>query len=108
MRMCVLLLVAGCATVGRPLPPVRASSLRITFVDVGEGDAILIQHGGTNLLLDTGQPRGCKNLLAALGHMSIRALFLTHPHSDHFGCAEDVLAALPVAEIITNGETRGP
>jgi competence protein ComEC len=93
------------------VPPAPSSaSLRITFVDVKEGDAILIQLGSTNLLVDTGRPGGCTNLLSVLKAVKgpLKTLFLTHPHDDHYGCAKKVLQEIDVAEIITNGEKRGP
>lgn len=94
------------ATVAPALPP-----LKITFVDVNEGDAILIQAGDFDALVDTG-PGGAWDgqLDAALATVNgpLELLVVSHPHEGHLGQADKVLAKLQVLRVITSGETRGP
>ena len=42
----------------RPPPPLRAHGLTVSFLDVGQGDATLIQHDRAAILVDTGPPHG--------------------------------------------------
>jgi competence protein ComEC len=75
--------------------------LRLTFLDVGQGDATLIQWRRATVLVDTGPPDG--PILARLRHAGIRRLDLlvvTHAQADHDGGAAAVLRALPVGLVL--------
>ncbi len=64
----------------------RAELLRIDFVDIGIGDAILIRTGGRSMLVDGGDaPRApaLKRFLASEGIAHIDYFFNSHPHDDH-------------------------
>lgn len=82
-------------------------SLIVTFIDVGEGDSILIQTPrGHAVLVDAGPPgseegsdagfRAVAPLLRARGVTNIDLLVVTHPHSDHFGGVPSILAQFRV------------
>ncbi|MBN1176527.1 MAG: ComEC/Rec2 family competence protein [Dehalococcoidales bacterium] len=69
--------------------------LRISFLDVGEGDAILIQRGGRQVLVDGGpSPR---EITLGLGSRmpfwdrTIDLVVMTHPHQDHLAGLVEVL-----------------
>ena len=105
-------LTAPVSTATAPVEPARGpDQILVTFVDVGEGDAILVQAGSFDALIDTG-PEGAWNgqLEAALKTVSgpLEILFLTHPNEDHMGQAAKVLETVEVERVITTGETRGP
>ena len=77
------------------------AGLRITFLDVGQGDATLIQWRQSAILVDTGPPDG--PILTRLRHAGVRRLDLlvvTHAQADHDGGAAAVLGALPVALVL--------
>ena len=81
-------------------PPARA--LRVTFLDVGQGDATLIEAPGTRVLVDTGPPVArVEAQLRRRGVHSLDALFLSHDESDHDGRAAEILRALKVAVLVT-------
>ncbi len=69
----------------------------VNYLDVGNGDAILIKFDdGKTALIDCGEKndRNLKTLtryLNAYAGTCIDYLILTHPDSDHVGCAADVL-----------------
>ena len=62
-------------------------NLRVIFLDVGQGDAILIEQGENQFLIDGG--RSEKKLLEKLGQFmpfwdrQIEVVEITHPDSDH-------------------------
>ncbi len=78
--------------------------LRVHFIDVGQGDAILIQTPEKNVLIDGGE-RGSTavNYIQSQGITGLDLVIGTHPHSDHIGGLINVLQLLPVGEIIDPG-----
>lgn len=85
-----------------PLPP--PEGLRVSFLDVGQGDAILLQVREGAVLVDQGPPEAdVAGRLRAFGVRSLAAIVLTHPQRDHVGGAADVLRALPVARVLDPG-----
>lgn len=79
----------------------------ITFIDVGEGDASLIQSGGESLLIDTGNLISGNSVLTslkALGVAKVDRIILTHPHPDHMGGVFQVAQQIPFHSIHDNGE----
>ena len=48
-------LVRGDYSLGGPSPP-PSGSLSVSFIDVGQGDGVLVQAAGTNHLIDAGSP----------------------------------------------------
>lgn len=83
-----------------------SGSLQVHFIDVGQGDAILIRAAdGKVALIDGGESgSGVLSYLRAKGVERINLMIATHPHADHIGGLVDVLEALPVDEVVTNGE----
>jgi competence protein ComEC len=80
---------------GSSLPPPRG--LRITFLDVGQGDAVLLQVANAAVLVDQGPPEArVAAQLRRFGLRRVTVLVLTHPQRDHVGGARDVLRRLPV------------
>ena len=77
------------------LPP--PEGLRVTFLDVGQGDAVLLQVREGAVLVDQGPPEGeVARQLEDLGIRRLAALVLTHPQRDHVGGAADVLEEVRV------------
>ena len=74
--------------------------LQVHFIDVGQGDATLIQSpGGENILIDGGEKDAADDvmsLLKAQGIEKIDVLIATHPHSDHIGGLVTILKNYPV------------
>ncbi|MFU8806405.1 MAG: MBL fold metallo-hydrolase, partial [Bradymonadaceae bacterium] len=83
--------------------------LRITFINVGQADAILIQKGDLDILVDAGRSYSpaLQEALATITN-TLDVLIITHPHLDHYGGARGILRNHQVDRIITNGERRGP
>ena len=93
----VLAAAAGGAG-GAPGPP---AGLVVSALDIGQGDATLIQDRGAAILVDTGPPAG--PILRRLHEAGVRRLDLlviTHAQADHEGGAAAVLGALPVGMVL--------
>jgi len=89
-----------------PLPEPELSLLSIYFIDVEQGDSILIDYGKYEILIDGGgKSPGVINYLKPLVDGSLEVMVATHPHADHIGGLIDVLAEFEVQEIWDNGDT---
>ncbi len=76
--------------------------LRVTVLDVGQGDAILLDpRHGYPVLVDGG-PHGddLRSHLAAEGVSELAAVVITHDQADHVGGIEELLGALPVHRLL--------
>jgi competence protein ComEC len=91
-------------------------TLEVHFLNVGQGDAILIRSPRSRwALVDAGPPAGTRSRgdpavlveLRRRGVSRIEAMLLTHPHLDHIGGAPAVLDALPVGVVVDPGMTMG-
>lgn len=88
-------------------PEIRRNPLRIHFIDVGEGDAILIQASTKNILIDAGNPITGIRLLRYLQKLHIGKIdhiILTHAHPDHMGGIFTIAQLIPFDHIHDNGE----
>jgi competence protein ComEC len=85
-----------------------AAPLVVTFIDVGQGDSILIvAPEGQTALIDGGSAgSGALAYLQAQGIKSIDLLVATHPNEDHIGGLIEILNALPVKKVISNGQAE--
>jgi competence protein ComEC len=86
--------------------------VRVSFLDVGQGDAILIQKGSTQILIDGGPSSA--NITMELSEQmpfwdrSIDLAILTHPHQDHLAGLLEVLRRYDVGQVLypaTEGES---
>lgn len=120
--LCCTMLLTGCGQGGGKSSDTAANSkaeakgqLIISMLDIGQGDAVLIQTGAKNILIDTGDDKyyedgkkGKENtqLLTELQKLKIDhidTLVMTHAHADHIGKADKVIAQYGVKELVYNG-----
>ncbi len=108
-RILILVLLAATVAVWWAAWGEVSNDLRITVLDVGQGDCILVQApGGRAMLVDgggaPGQEAGGYDIgsevvvpaLMARGVTKLDALVITHPHDDHVGGLAAVVEAVPV------------
>ena len=87
----------------------RNGILQVSFLNIGQGDAALIESPTGNTFLIDGGPD--KSILNALGRVlpfynkKIDAFLATHPDSDHIGGLPEVLKNYSVGEFVYNGAT---
>src|SRR4051812_27428469 len=86
----------------------ESNRLSVHFIDVDQGDSILLQMpDGTTVLIDGGYDNG--KALAYLQNKGIRridVLIASHPHADHIGGLVQVMQALPVGQVWTSGASH--
>ena len=86
-----------------PAPP-PPQGLRVTFLDVGQGDATLLQVAEGSVLVDQGAPEaGVAEQLRRLGVRRLAMLVLTHPQRDHIGGAAEVIDRFQVDLVLDPG-----
>ncbi len=92
----------------RTAPAGPPAGLRVTVLDVGQGDAILVQEPGRAVLVDCGPPDGeVVERLRDAGVARLDALVITHASADHEGGAPGVLRALDVGLLIDGRRVSG-
>ena len=77
--------------------------IRVTFFDVGKGDAILIETDGHSVLIDSGYDDTSDTILGYLAKRNVKRLdymILTHFDKDHVGGADRILEAVEVGEVL--------
>ena len=91
---------------GRTAEQESKGELKVHFIDVGQGDSILVDLGETEILIDGGgKSPGVIEYLSDYVDGAIEAMVATHPHADHIGGLIEVLDIFQVAEIWLNGDT---
>lgn len=129
-KLCAPLLILVCAGFFHWQYPLLEPRSKVTFLNVGQGDSILIElpHRKGNYLIDTGGSMSFEKeewkkrkqeynvtkevvlpALKARGIRKITKLILTHGDMDHIGGAETVLTNVSVEEVMyPNGKLAGP
>jgi competence protein ComEC len=106
---------AGCcvaiAGVHSLLPLNSSEDLRVTMLDVGQGDALLIETPGGQQILVDGGPSGiglARELGEVLPHWDRRidAVVLTHLDQDHAGGFPELFERFAVGTVYDNGRNR--
>lgn len=92
----------------------KAPTLQITMLDVGQGDATFIKTpSGKHILIDAGRWTPTYNSaqyviiphLKALGIQKLDAVFLSHPHADHIGGIIKLIQEISINTIYNSGFT---
>jgi len=108
MYVGTVLLLAGCVAIDSPPDPSAVFGeneqiLTVSFLDVGQADCTLISlPDGKKVLIDGGNVADGEliaDYLKKQGVSNLDLLVATHPHEDHIGGLDDILAATDVAKI---------
>ncbi len=101
------------ASVQQVVNPTTEGQLRITLLDIGHGDAILLQDGKSNIMVDVGSfkqdkaqqggRQALEQALAKAGVSRIRTVFVTHHHADHLGNIKWMAGKYGISNIYDSG-----
>ena len=95
---------------GAPSTTAQASAnVTIKFIDVGQGEAILIALPEKTMLIDagpTGSAPKIAQVLQELGRNKIDYLVATHPDEDHIGGMADVISNTQIGTIYAPNKTN--
>jgi competence protein ComEC len=85
-----------------------SQNLTLSFIDVGQGDSILVILPNTKtLLIDGGERQSSGKVLSTLqeyGLSYIDVIVATHPHADHIGGLIDVINTVNVGQVLDSGQ----
>jgi len=77
--------------------------LRVTFLDVGQGDSTLLElPNGEVMLIDAGNPEDGEKIVSQIkekGYDRIDYLIATHPHADHIGGMAEIVESFEIGKI---------
>lgn len=97
----LVLVLAGWWSVRGTPTRVQPAGLRVTFLDVGQGDSVLLETPSARVLVDQGPPEAnVAGQLVGMGIRSLSAVVLTHPQRDHVGGAAEVIRQLRVGTVL--------
>lgn len=99
--LCVI--VFGCVSCGAAA---KKEPLRVTFLDVGKGDCILIEKDSHTILIDAGYEETSEDVLSFLQEQGVDHLdyfIITHYDKDHVGGAAAILEGVSVDQIYLPG-----
>ena len=86
-----------------------STNVTIKFIDVGQGEAILIALPEKTMLIDagpTGSAPKIEQVLQELGRNKIDYLVATHPDEDHIGGMADVISSTQIGTIYAPNKTN--
>lgn len=104
--MALAVVLSGCSAA---LPsvsvesPAASEEMSVHFIDVGQGDSILVESGGHYLLVDAGENDQAATVTDYLSNQGVTRLDYvigTHPHSDHIGGLDAVISEFEVGKVI--------
>jgi competence protein ComEC len=111
----VVLALVLSACIGPPTPaapPPNGGTLTVAFLDIGQGDSILIlSPNGSTLLIDGGNSDndGTNVIIPKLrewGRTQLDVMVATHPDADHIGGLPVVLENFPVDTVALTGQAH--
>lgn len=83
---------------------VPGQKLKVSYIDVGQADSILIQiPNGKNILIDASNNGDANTIISYLKKQKVSKLDIviaTHPHEDHIGSMDTVINTFDIGQVI--------
>ena len=95
----VALVAVTAAGIGGLLPRAPVTTLTVTAIDVGQGDAFLVESPRARILVDAGEDDTAATWLGRHGPSRLDLAVVTHPHLDHVGGMASVLRTVEVGQL---------
>lgn len=92
----LVLVAVAVALLPRLVVMVPSTDVHLTAIDVGQGDAFLLESPQARILVDAGGDGQAARWLVRNGRRHLDLVVVTHPHLDHVGGVPDVLRGLTV------------
>ncbi|MBX8944681.1 MBL fold metallo-hydrolase [Lysinibacillus sp. K60] len=111
LLLCIFLL-AGCteAVKTEKIPVTAGHEMHVHFIDVGQGDSILIESpSGKTMLIDGGVKGAGQQIVSYLKELGINKLDIvvaTHPDADHIGGLIPVLDNMTTEQFYDSGKVH--
>ena len=87
-----------------PTTVVPGQKLKVSYIDVGQADSILIQiPNGKNVLIDAGNNGDANTITTYIKKQNVSKLDIviaTHPHEDHIGSMDTVIKTFDIGQVI--------
>jgi len=77
-------------------------NLKVSFIDVGQADSILVQQGSSSMLIDAGNNGDAQTIKSYLDSQGVKALNVvigTHVHEDHIGSMDYIINSFKVGKV---------
>ena len=77
-------------------------TLKVSYIDVGQADSILIQQGSSSMLIDAGNnddSQTVKNYVSNQGITKLDVVVGTHPHEDHVGGLDYIINSFKIGKV---------
>ena len=99
----ILAAVLGYSLLNSQQSAVTGDKIAVHYIDIGQGDSILITSDDVNMLIDCGEKSESAKLINYLNNCGIQRLDYvigTHPHSDHMGGMSEIVKTFDIGEFI--------
>ena len=118
VSICIAVLLSGCTLISQQEKKIQTSQspvepgneMKVHFLNVGQGDSILVQSpNGKSLLIDGGTKDAGKDVVAYLrthGVEKLDYIVATHPDADHIGGLHTVLNSISIKNFIDSGKVH--
>ncbi|KEI85909.1 hydrolase [Clostridium botulinum B2 267] len=86
----------------------KSNELKVHYIDIGQGDSILVQTKDKNILIDAGTRKSSDSLISYLKKQHIKKLdyvIATHPHEDHIGGMPKVIEEFEISNFYAPKKT---
>ena len=105
-KMSLNILYGTCIILFLVLSTSVSAEITVRVLNIGQGDAILLESGDEWMLFDAGPRDATVDLLQKYGVTHLNYFLTSHPDADHIGGAAAVINAFPIDHYADSGATH--